>query len=238
MKTNWLEENVAHQFDSYDDYLEEQLGYQPLIADLKNTLGSNISVLDYGCGGGKVSRRLVNSGIANVTGVDISATMITKANTHPERGNSKFQKVNSGVVPFADNTFDAAICCYVFINNSDKTELLRIAKEAFRTLKNGAVFYILDTNPSSVGIQFSSFKNGETDEVYVDGSTRPVYLNLPNGNTFKIIDTHWEKQTYLDIFQQVGFSDVEMFEHCADNEVLGEAERNHAPFVMFKCKKI
>ena len=224
--------------------MEEQLGYNPLIADIKNTLGSNISVLDYGCGGGKVSRRLVQSGITTVIGVDISETMISKANTHPERGNNRFQKIDSGVLPFADNTFDAAICCFVFITNSDKTALFSIAKEVFRTLKNGALLFILDINPSSVGIQFSSFKIGETGEVYVDGSPRTVYLNLPNGDTFKIIDTHWGKQTYLDILQQAGFVDIKMFEHrvgdvpAGNNKALGEAECKWAPLVMFKSRKI
>lgn len=244
MQTNWLEEDVSHQFDFYDDYLENRLGYQPLISDLINTLGSDVSVLDYGCGGGKVSRRLLNNGISKVTGVDISATMVAKASEHPERGSSSYQQVESGLLPFADGTFDAAVCCYVFINNNDKAELLKIAKEAFRTLKSGAVFYILDTNPDSIGIKFSSFKNGESGAVYGDGATRPVYLDLPDGNSFKIIDTHWEKQTYLEVLQQAGFNDVQVFEHregevsaADDSKVIGQNEQQWAPFVMFKSAK-
>ncbi|CDL82976.1 class I SAM-dependent methyltransferase [Xenorhabdus szentirmaii] len=238
MNTNWMKKEVSHLFDQYDDYLEERLGYTPLIENMKESLGQDISVLDYGCGGGKVSRRLVAKGIRKVTGVDISQTMVDKASSHIDRGNSSYHQIRSGVLDFSDGTFDAAISCYVLINVTEKSMLLNIAKEIYRTLKNNGIFYILDTNPDSSGIKFSSFINGEQGKQYSDGESKPVYLNMPGGSVFKILDTCWHKETYYAILNEAGFKNIELFEHC-DNESdkdIGDAQ-NHPPFVMFKAIK-
>ncbi|MCF2858484.1 class I SAM-dependent methyltransferase [Pseudoalteromonas sp. SMS1] len=234
MSTDWMIEEVSHQFDFYDDYLENQLGYQPLIDDLIARLGTQISVLDYGCGGGKVSRRLVARGIEQVTGVDISNVMIDKASTHADRGNSRYQQVTSGELPFDDASFNAAVCCYVFINNDEKAELLKIAKEAHRAIQSGGYFYILDTNPDSTGVKFSNFKNGDADVEYQDGDKRPVYLDLPDGNVFKIIDTHWDKQTYISVLREAGFESIDVVERIELEQLSG---KHWAPFVLFRCKK-
>ncbi|KER04075.1 class I SAM-dependent methyltransferase [Photorhabdus temperata] len=238
MNTDWMNEEASNLFDQYDDYLEERLGYTPLIENLKESLGPNISVLDYGCGGGKVSRRLIARGIKTVTGVDISQTMVDKASSNINRGNSSYHQITTDVLNFNDNTFDAAICCYVFITNSEKSDLLKIAKEIHRTLKPGGILYVLDTNPDSVGIKFSSFMSGDLNKKYSDGETKPVYLELPNGRIFKILDTHWHKDTYYKTLNEAGFKTIELFEHSdADASKDTEGLRYYPPFAMFKATK-
>ncbi|KAA1192166.1 class I SAM-dependent methyltransferase [Photorhabdus heterorhabditis] len=238
MSTNWMNEDVSRLFDQYDDYLEERLGYTPLIENLKESLGQNISVLDYGCGSGKVSRRLIARDIKMVTGVDISQTMVDKASSNINRGNSSYHQIREGVLNFNDNTFDAAICCYVFINNSKKSDLLKIAREVYRTLKPGGIFYVLDTNPDSTGIKFSSFMSGDPNKKYSDGDSKSVYLDLPDGSIFNILDTNWHKDTYYKILSEAGFKTIELFEHCdADASKDTESLRYSPPFVMFKATK-
>ena len=234
MNTNWLVEEISYKFDFYNDYLENQLGYQPLIDDMIAQLGTQISVLDYGCGGGKVSRRLIERGIEKVTGVDISYVMVDKASSHAQKGNSRYQKITSGKLPFESGSFNAAICCYVFINNNEKDELLKIAKEVFRTIKKGGVFYVLDTNPDSTGVKFSNFKNGNSNIDYKDGEARDVYLDLPSGEEFNIVDTHWNKQTYIDKLISAGFVNIDIIERFEIEKI---NNKYWAPFVMFRCKK-
>ncbi|RAW89277.1 class I SAM-dependent methyltransferase [Photorhabdus laumondii] len=238
MNTNWMNEEASNLFDQYDDYLEERLGYTPLIENLKESLGQNVSVLDYGCGGGKVSRRLIAGGIKTVTGVDISQTMVDKAASNINRGNSSYHQITTDVLNFNDNTFDAAICCYVFVTNSEKSDLLKIAKEVHRTLKPGGIFYVLDTNPDSCGIKFRSFMSGDLNKKYNDGEIKPVYLELPNGTIFKISDTHWHKDTYYQILNEAGFKTIELFEHN-DADALEDTGdlRCYPPFAMFKATK-
>lgn len=54
MKTEWDEKRISDLFDAYDDYVEDLLGYQPLIAEILTRHGPTASVLDYGCGGGRL----------------------------------------------------------------------------------------------------------------------------------------------------------------------------------------
>lgn len=243
MKTAWDVASVSHSFDAYDDFVEAALGYKPLIADLKRTHGTAVEVLDYGCGGGKVSRRLAQAGIEHVTGVDISATMIDKAKAHPGNGPVRYVHIESAQLPFADGTFDAAVCCFVFINVHDRDELQRIATEIFRTLKDGATLYLLDSHPASTGIRYSSFQSGETGVTYRNADPRPVYLDIPGQDVFEIIDTHWEIGTYEQVLRAAGAARLQRVERVAadvpseDRVRLGDAEARRPPFVLFKATK-
>jgi SAM-dependent methyltransferase len=244
MKTDWTEDQVSRLFDAYDDRVEARFGYQPLIAALKDAHGTAISVLDYGCGGGKVSRRLKAAGIARVTGVDIAPTMIEKATAAGSSDDLRYVHIDSGTVPFADASFDAAICCFLFINVPERAELRRITAEVFRTLKPGGRFYILDTNPRTTGVRYPTFQNGHPGVVYGDGDARPVFLDVPGHGTFDIIDTHWDLPTYRDALISAGFAIDETRElSVADTLPVSPGEEQpddlggHAPFVLFKASK-
>ncbi len=244
MKTNWEEPEVSLLFDAYDDIVEEKLGYNLLIADLIANFGQECNVLDFGCGAGKVSRRLAKAGIRRIVGVDIAPTMISKATAHPESGHCHYHLVKNDSLPFDDNMFDAAVCCFVFINLHSKPSLSRAASEIYRTLRPGSLLYLLDTNPDSVGIKFKTFQNGDPGVTYQNGEARPVYLDIPNRNDpFQIIDNHWLKPTYIEVLTSVGFSSIEISEWTASDlpveqrGALSDAENTYAPFIMIKARK-
>ena len=69
MGTSWKENTVAEKFNLYNDVLENALGFQYLMKEIKNSGAKK--VLDYGCGPGKVSLRLAqaNENI-HITAVD------------------------------------------------------------------------------------------------------------------------------------------------------------------------
>jgi SAM-dependent methyltransferase len=244
MNTDWTEDQVSRLFDAYDDRVEARFGYQPLIAAIKAAQGGTISVLDYGCGGGKVSRRLKAAGIARVTGVDIAPTMIEKATAAGSDDTLRYVHIRSGTLPFADAGFDAAICCFLFINVPDRAELGRIAADVFRVLKPGGRFYVLDTNPRTTGVRYPTFRNGHPGIAYADGDARPVFLDVPGHGTFEIIDTHWDTPTYRDVLISAGFAIDEARElNVADAQPAGNADTaaddlgGHAPFVLFQASK-
>jgi len=242
MNTDWSVEKTSLLFDAYDDYVETALGYNKVITTLRRQVELHEPVMDYGCGGGKVSERLIAAGFTSVTGFDISFTMVERARDRVRSG-ARFEQVTSGIIPHADETFAGAICCYVFINVPDRTSLSRIAGEIFRALKPGAPFLILDTNPNSTGVKFATFQNGDVSKLYADGQSRNVYLDLPDGRVFQIVDTHWEHETYREILQGAGFIDISVIEPTAGDleadvaNVLGVAERTHPPFVIFSGYK-
>ncbi|WJV53693.1 class I SAM-dependent methyltransferase [Prodigiosinella aquatilis] len=242
MNTNWTEKQTSELFDAYDDWVEDHFGYQPMIADLTNSCGKEINVLDYGCGGGKVSRRLETAGIDHVTGVDIAPTMIDKAKA---AGGDKLQYVHipGPMLPFSDGSFDAAISCFLFINIPERLELSRVTSEVARLLKPGGIYYVLDTNPRTTGIQYPTYRNGEYGVTYHDGEDRPVYLNIPGQQSLKLVDKNWDVQTYHQTFAQAGLTLIEEKELKYVNNFDNPDRQNFnelqdtKPFIMFKTVK-
>ncbi len=91
-------------------------------------------VLDFGCGYGRVSSLLLNSGYKHITGIDSSANMI-------ERGKREFPELHldlqeGEVLPYPDNSYNAIVACGVFtcitshdIRDKQMNELCRILKQ-------------------------------------------------------------------------------------------------------------
>lgn len=238
MTTPWTDQNVSDQFHAYDDYLENRLAYQPLINDIRRINRRPLVVLDYGCGGGKVSRRLAQAGLGRVIGVDISDQMIATAKAATSDTAVTYRHISSARLPFADQSVDVAVCCFVFINIPEKTELVRVAAEIHRVLKRGSRFYIVDTNPASTGIRFPTFLNGDPDVEYTDGQTRNVYLYLPDGDVLRLVDKHWTPQTYESVLTQAGFVDVDITERAADiPDDSGSITRDRPPFIQLTATR-
>lgn len=64
-------------------------------------------ILDYGCGYGRTLSELKEHGYHNLYGVDFSKEIIKRAQINS--GNIKYNVINSGLLPFADNSFDSAL---------------------------------------------------------------------------------------------------------------------------------
>jgi 2-polyprenyl-6-hydroxyphenyl methylase / 3-demethylubiquinone-9 3-methyltransferase len=101
-----------------------------------------LQVLDVGCGGGLLAEELARRGCA-VTGVDPSRDSLEVARAHAA-GSALSIKYLAGVaeaLPFADEHFDAVICCDVLEHVDD---LGAAVKEAARVLRPGGL-YLYDT---------------------------------------------------------------------------------------------
>lgn len=244
-KTCWRKDDISRTFDAYNDYLENMLGYETIIQSLKENTSKDSKILDYGCGGGKVTRRLKEAGFSSLAGVDISSTMIEKARTNPLSKGIEFNVIESGEIPVPDNSYSAIICCYVLINIHSKDEFNKIINELYRVLKSGGYLYILNTNPDTTGIQFSNFQNGEEGVRYLDADIRKVTLKMPEGEDFIIYDTHWETNTYLSSLASSGFSEISSRQDTLNDIKLGlgqqsyhfDNEYKYAPFLIVHAIK-
>jgi len=96
-------------------------------------------VLDIGSGIGGPARYIAATTGASVTGIDLTPALVEAATELSERVGLgalvQFQLGNAEAMPFADHSFDAAICFYVGMNLPDKAAVLA---EAHRVLKPGA----------------------------------------------------------------------------------------------------
>ncbi|RFA32783.1 SAM-dependent methyltransferase [Virgibacillus dokdonensis] len=251
MKTSFKKSDIANKFEAYNDILEQILGFRFVF----ETLQSNpkiASVLDYGCGPGKVSYRLAEKMGVNVYAVDESKEMMNIASEKRSHPNIKYHLINNDHLSFLqDNSVDAAMACYVFINTEKKEQILTIMKEIYRVLTPQASFVILDTNPDSTGVEFSTFQNGRKGKTYRSGEARQEWLHLEQQDDLVLHDFHWPKSVYEELLTEAGFQEIEVIEPTlkdipeAELKMIQEKhpfhhfkqEWEHPPFVIYKSMK-
>ncbi len=102
-------------------------------------------VLDLGSGLGGVSRHVAHEFGANVHGIDLTPQFVSAARSLAERtGLSKQVTFSQGSIlalPFAENSFDAALMMHVGMNIQDKDTVFA---EAARVLRPGGVLAVYD----------------------------------------------------------------------------------------------
>ncbi|TQM85212.1 methyltransferase family protein [Saccharothrix saharensis] len=247
MGTDWRAGGaVATGFDDYDDLPERVLGYPTVFSALRLGDPDVRTVLDYGCGPGKVSLRVAEDHPVAVEAVDISPGMLEIARTRRAHPRIRYHELTGPRLDFlADDAVDAAMCCYVFINIGDLDRIRAIAAEVHRVLRPGGRFAVLDTNPDTTGVRFSTFVSGEPGVRYEAGQPRRVLLHLPGGGVLELRDHHWPRDTYVDVLTEAGFRDVTttapLLGDVADSagavpgsplDVDRPAEADHPPFLV------
>lgn len=211
MSTDWKTTTaVADGFNAYDDLPERVIGYPTVFAELQLGTPGVHDLLDYGCGPGKVALRAVQryDGVT-VRAVDISERMLEIARSQRSHDRICYERLDGQRLPaLADESIDAAMSCYLFINIGDVQLIADIAAEVHRVLRPGGRYVVLDTNPDTTGVQFCTFRSGDPDKQYSPGELRRVLLNRPDGEVLELADFHWPRQTYLDVLVGAGFSSV------------------------------
>lgn len=105
------------------------------------------SVLDIGCGTGKVSIPLASRGF-QVTGVDINTEALGMAKSSSRSLDRRkiplFIKANAIILPFAESTFDIVIMQAFLTTVNSKDARYRIIREACRVLKPEGHLYLAD----------------------------------------------------------------------------------------------
>lgn len=98
----------------------------------------SLKVLDVGCGGGFTCEFLAHKG-AQVTGIDQSLACIEAASQHAKQANLKinYKQGEAEQLPFADQTFDVAICVDVLEHVHSPQQTIT---EINRVLKPGGSF--------------------------------------------------------------------------------------------------
>jgi ubiquinone/menaquinone biosynthesis C-methylase UbiE len=244
MSTRWDGAEVAEGFDAYDDLPERRLGYPVVFSSLRLEDADVKRVLDYGCGPGKVAQRAAQLFHVQVEAVDSSAAMLAIAARKRPAPLIRYHLSHDNALSFLSaERVDAAMCCYVFINIGSLEQLRRIVAEVHRVLRPGGRFAILDTNPDTTGIQFSTFRSGDPGRTYSVGERRRVLLAQPAGDPLELIDFHWPKAVYYDLLNQAGFRDIQLLEPVL-TAVQGQgavapltAEADHPPFMVIVGEK-
>lgn len=107
-------------------------------------------ILDAGCGNGRYSRFLLRRAApeARVVGFDLSQRMLRRARRRVRSARASFLAADLTRLPFADGTFDAAVCGWVLEHLPDPRPGLR---ELARVLKIGGRLLLMATEDTLTG---------------------------------------------------------------------------------------
>jgi SAM-dependent methyltransferase len=130
----WWQEGFTDGADP--EYVEQIL---PMAAD---ALAGARSVLDIGTGEGQVARLARSRGAQRVVGVDPTAAQVVEAQRRG--GGPHYLRSGAAALPFATDSFDAAIACLVFEHIADLDEAIG---EVARVLEPGGRFALFLNHP-------------------------------------------------------------------------------------------
>jgi SAM-dependent methyltransferase len=132
----------------------EQTEYWDTVADTKEFhheidwdflspfLNLESQILDFGCGYGRLTKRISDKGFANVIGVDNSSGMIKRAKK--EFPVLNFQHHNERTLGFAENQFDLVLLFTVLTCIPTDKDQTRLVRELKRVIKPNGLFYVSD----------------------------------------------------------------------------------------------
>ena len=141
-------------------------------------------VLDLGAGTGDLSAEFRRQGASHVMGLDVSATMLARAEEKYERQDIDWLQGDALHLPFADESFDVVASAFVMRNLPD---LAGSFVEMARVLKPGGRLVGLDiTHPPKTPwgrvLRFG-FEQGVTRVAGLLSGDRSAYRYLPNSLT-------------------------------------------------------
>lgn len=108
------------------------------VKDLLSGIKSSVSVLDIGCGTGRVRQALADK--IDYTGLDNSPELLAVARRRYV--NNKFIQADARALPLQDNSFAAVLLIATVHHFFDKADRLKILTEAKRVLKPGGQIYL------------------------------------------------------------------------------------------------
>ena len=161
----------------------------------------------------EIAERIVTRYGTKVVAVDGSPAMLEIATTRRADPRIDYRLVQDARLPFlADDAIDTAMSCYVFINIASLDVISTIAREVYRVLRPGRRYAILDTNPDTTGVEFTTFRSGDPGRRYARGEQRRVLLRQPDGGEMTLLDYHWPKEVYHQVLTDAGFGSIDMHE--------------------------
>ena len=171
------------------------------MARFSSLVSREASILDYGCGYGRVCRELRSEGYSNIVGVDPARGMIDRARA--ENPGIRFQVLDNDALPFMAASFDAVLLFSVLTCIVDDEEQRAVVREIERTLRRGGTVYISDV------LLQEDDRNRERYNAGVRAFGRYGVFELEPGVTFRHLPRTWVEEL-MSGFAPLGFVEIDV----------------------------
>lgn len=244
MTTDWTRPEVAEGYEDYDPIRERALAYPVMFDQLGLADPAVGTVLDYGCGTGRVALRMVDDYGISVVAADPSPAMLEVAEKHRTNPKISYQLIGDDQrVDLSEGAVDAAISCFIFVCISSADRIRQILAEVHRTLRPGGRYAMLELNPDMAGVPFEIGLMGEAGRIYAPGEEIEVRLSTPGSEPLTIRDYHWPKAVHQEFLRSTGFRNIRWYEPTLSPEYAGpdadrmQVERTSAPYTIYVAEK-
>ncbi len=175
----------------------------------------NKTALDLACGQGYYTRLIKQQGAGRVVGVDISETMIARAEKMEAQAPLGLTYYVQDVVTLGEvGQFDRVTAVYLFPYAPTQPILTQMFQTVFDNLKPGGKLVAITLNPHLIARNQPDYQRYGIEMTPVgsirDGATIQFTIGMPQDprNAFQLSTTFWEADTYAAISQQVGFQSL------------------------------
>lgn len=168
-------------------------------------------VVDFACGDGFYSRRLMRAGARATLGIDASAEMVALAERAEAMAPLGCRYRHGEVADVHERgTFDLAVAAYLLNYARTRDELRRFCTVAFASLRpGGRLLGVNDYTDDGVSgvrdYEAHRFRKIGPDP-YAEGAPITYEFLLPEARSFAITNYFWRPDTYLEELRAAGFS--------------------------------
>ncbi len=178
--------NLDNQKEYWDEVAEIKTFTHPINIELLNPfLNKQSTIVDFGCGYGRIVKELTDLGFENVCGFDTSKELISRGIS--ENNLALYHIENPTELTLEDNSVDCIILFAVLTcipSNEGQNNLIDLL---LSKLKKGGILYISDyyLQEKSVEVDRYEYLNGDKNNFGI--------FRLPEGATFRHHTKEWIK---------------------------------------------
>jgi SAM-dependent methyltransferase len=178
--------NLDNQKEYWDEVAEIKTFTHPIDIELLNPfLNKQSTIVDFGCGYGRIVKELRDLGFENVCGFDTSKELIARGIS--ENDLTLYHIENPTELTLEDNSVDCIVLFAVLTcipSNEGQNNLIKLL---LSKLKKGGILYISDyyLQEKSVEVERYEYLNGDKNNYGV--------FKLPEGATFRHHTKEWIK---------------------------------------------
>jgi len=193
--------NLGHQNEYWNGAAASAAFTHPLDLELLlRHVGRTDRVLDYGCGYGRVLQTLAESGFERLAGLDISSSMVSRAEALlPD---IPFAVASDGVAPYPDGSFDAVLLFAVLTSVPRDEDQRALIADIRRLLAPGGLVYVSDF------LMHSDARNVERYRLHESRFGRRGVFEIEGGAVMR----HHERDWIQELMQPFETLDLSEFE--------------------------